>query len=238
MKALGPSSSELLMTGCRLVLVLGLVAGGMGCKPKVGEDCAISTDCSISGDRLCDVTQPGGYCTVFNCEPNQCPEEAACVAFNEGTCSAASVSARFRRTFCMRTCEDNSDCRGGSYQCLDVSRDESRQIVDTNRPNQRICAVPSASRTSQPLDPAVCFPSDASFDVSRPEAGPAARDADSDVDAADSSAADRADSNPAESGNDAIVDDVLDSSDVGTNDDATVDAPDAAETTSDDGPAE
>ena len=54
--------------------------GTFGCKPKIGEDCATSTDCSISGDRLCDVTQPGGYCTVFNCEPNTVPRPRRCAS--------------------------------------------------------------------------------------------------------------------------------------------------------------
>jgi hypothetical protein len=49
--------------------LLALVAG---CAPKIGDKCTVSTDCSVSGDRLCDSTQPSGYCTVFNCEPNAC----------------------------------------------------------------------------------------------------------------------------------------------------------------------
>lgn len=158
----------------RLLLVLGALSA-FGCKPKIGEDCAISTDCSLSGDRLCDITQPGGYCTVFNCEPGQCPDEAACTAFSEGTCSTSSVSTRLRRTFCMQTCDDDGDCRGG-YRCLDTTKDPARTVVDINPPNRRICAVPTPpSATDAPppqRDPATCFPSDASFDTSRPEAGP------------------------------------------------------------------
>jgi hypothetical protein len=230
MKAAGQSFFVPVMTWFRLVLVVGMLAGGAGCKPKIGEDCATSVDCSISGDRLCDVTQPSGYCTVFNCEPNQCPDEAACVAFSEGTCSSVIVSTRFRRTFCMRTCEDDSDCRGGSYRCIDVSRDQSRRIVDAN-PNQRICAVPSANQAPPTSDPAVCFPSDASFDVSRPEAGgpsPDVRDATADADAAESSPADRRedadDANGPEAGIEASTDDTLDSSRVETSGDVTSDA--------------
>ena len=248
MKAAGQSFVVPVMTWFRLVLVVGMLAGGAGCKPKIGEDCATSVDCSISGDRLCDVTQPSGYCTVFNCEPNQCPDEAACVAFSEGTCSSAAISTRFRRTFCMRTCEDDSDCRGGSYGCIDLSRDQSRRIVDTN-PNQRICAVPSPNQApptsdAPPSDPAVCFPSDASFDVSRPEAGPIApdvSDAKADADAGEASPADRtdagADSNSPETGIEASTDDVLDSSRVETGetgDAATSDAAGEPETTSND----
>ena len=149
----------------------------------------------------------------------------------------------------MRTCEDDSDCRGGSYRCVDLSRDPSRQIVDTNPPNRRVCAVPSpnqppTSDAPPTPDPAVCFPSDASFDVSRPEAGPIApdvSDAKADADAGEASPADRtdegADSNGPETGIEASTDDVLDSSRVETGetgDEATSDAADEPETTSND----
>ena len=88
----------------------------------------------------------------------------------------------------MRTCEDDDDCRGGSYRCLDLSRDPSRQVVDSNPSSSRVCAVPSPTAPPDGVDgglrdPPVCFPSDASFDVSRPETGPTRRDASFDSDA-------------------------------------------------------
>jgi hypothetical protein len=232
MKAAGQSFSVTVAIWFRLALVLGLVWGGAGCKPKIGEDCTTSVDCSISADRICDTTQPGGYCTVFNCEPNNCPDEAVCVAFGEGTCSTAGVSTRFRRTFCMRTCEEDGDCRGGSYKCLDVSRDPARQIVDSNPSSRRICAVPStqppADNATYP-DPPVCFPSDASFDVSRPETGPISRDAPVEADVAETSRVDARDSSPAETGSDAPSDAVDGaSSDSASSDSASNDAVDDA----------
>jgi hypothetical protein len=218
-------------TGFRLLVVAVALFGAFGCKPKIGEDCAISTDCSLTGDRLCDLTQPGGYCTTFNCEPNGCPEEAACTAFSEGTCSTVSVSQRLRRTFCMRTCEDDGDCRGGAYRCLDTTNDPGRTVVDTNPSSRRICAVPDkvlAPDAPPPSrDPATCFPSDASFDTARPEAGPA-RDANADNAEAtngdarrdsDVTSIDAADTTPVEAGDgapdsdDAATDDVDDAAD-------------------------
>lgn len=237
MKAVGQCFSAPAMTWFRLVLVLGLLAGGWGCKPKIGEDCATSIDCSISGDRLCDVTQPGGYCTVFNCEPNHCPDDSVCVAFSEGTCSTASVSTRFRRTFCMRSCEDESDCRGGAYHCIDPAADASRRIVDVDPPSPRICALPSSnSAPPTPPDPAVCFPSDASFDVSRPEAGPTFRDADADALESTDVTDDGVDSNDVEAGIDGS--DVLDSSRSETGNDTVHDDVDGPETTSEDAASE
>jgi hypothetical protein len=162
--------------------VLPLFCLIVGCAPKIGDHCSISTDCSANGDRLCDTTQPGGYCTIFNCEPNSCPEEAVCVAFNEKSCPdttpaagdagvANSVqSVRFQRTFCMLTCNGDGDCRSG-YVCLDTSSDPARQVVDINPSSVRICTVPplasSAGDAQPPVAtpvPAVCLPPDASFE--------------------------------------------------------------------------
>jgi hypothetical protein len=148
------------LSGSRLWVLLaglGLVAG---CSPKIGDKCTVSTDCSVQGDRLCDPTQPGGYCTIFNCEPNKCPDEAVCVAFNEASCSSPALSARFQRTFCMFVCESDGDCRDG-YRCLDTTNDPARQVVDVNPQSRRICAVPNPSGMAAPMpmstpDPAVC----------------------------------------------------------------------------------
>ncbi|HKO50071.1 MAG TPA: hypothetical protein VJV79_20210, partial [Polyangiaceae bacterium] len=52
----------------RLAMAFAALTGGLalGCTPKIGDDCSVSTNCSTTGDRLCDITQPGGYCTKFN----------------------------------------------------------------------------------------------------------------------------------------------------------------------------
>jgi len=41
------------------IALTALVA--LGCQPEIGDSCHTSVDCSQSGNRLCDVTQPGGY---------------------------------------------------------------------------------------------------------------------------------------------------------------------------------
>jgi hypothetical protein len=140
-----------------------------GCSPKIGDKCTVSTDCSVQGDRLCDPTQPGGYCTIFNCEPNKCPDEAVCVAFNEASCSSPALSRRFQRTFCMLVCQSDSDCRAG-YQCLDTTSDPARQVVDVNPQSRKICTFPSSGPMPMPgPDPAVCQIPDAG---PQPDAGP------------------------------------------------------------------
>ena len=86
------------------VFPLATLLVSAGCAPKIGKSCTSSTDCSQLGDRLCDTTQPDGYCTIFNCEPDTCPE-AVCVGFDsqiDPACGAtqASQASRFERTDC------------------------------------------------------------------------------------------------------------------------------------------
>src|SRR5882724_5561551 len=112
-----------------LWVVFGAMALAVGCSPKIGDKCTVSTDCSATGDRLCDITEPGGYCTVFNCEPDNCPDDAACINFGAtlslGTpnttlpgCTVSQGDSPYQRSFCMASCATGGDCRGG-YQCLD-----------------------------------------------------------------------------------------------------------------------
>jgi hypothetical protein len=112
----------------KMLLVVATLAVAFGCKPKIGDDCRISTDCSAAGDRLCDITEPGGYCTVFNCEPGTCPDgEALCVEFgsqrssdsNATACQSLQSPSPYARSFCMATCDSNSDCRSG-YTCANL----------------------------------------------------------------------------------------------------------------------
>jgi hypothetical protein len=74
----------------RLVLVLAALALLGGCKKKIGDPCVRSTDCSIRGDRSCDLSHrvnsagtptPGGSgeCTIENCGANTCPKQSECV---------------------------------------------------------------------------------------------------------------------------------------------------------------
>jgi len=74
-----------------------------GCDDKIGDSCDFNVDCSKMGERLCDRSSPGGYCTIENCNAESCPDEATCVAF-------------YPITFLTRPCdpmqEDMPDCTG------------------------------------------------------------------------------------------------------------------------------
>jgi hypothetical protein len=132
----------------KLLLLALLATVAAGCKPKIGDDCQISTDCSAAGDRLCDITAPGGYCTVYNCEPASCPEdESLCVLFGAERspvpeCKDPQAPSPYARTFCMATCESDSDCRA-DYVCGNLKDADNRWgalLVDQDR-GDRACMV-------------------------------------------------------------------------------------------------
>jgi hypothetical protein len=131
----------------KLLLLPLLLALAVGCKPEIGDECRISTDCSAAGDRLCDITAPGGYCTVYNCEPGACPEdESLCVEFGAqrspvAACQDLQSPSPYARTFCMATCESDSDCRDG-YVCEDLSKPNQWDalLIDLDR-GDKACVV-------------------------------------------------------------------------------------------------
>ncbi len=135
----------------KLLVLCALAAVAVGCKPKVGDDCRISTDCSAAGDRLCDITAPGGYCTVYNCEPGTCPaDESLCVEFGAqrspvSACLDKQSPSPYGRAFCMATCDSDSDCRP-DYKCADLSKEDQKRkwgalLIDRDR-GHRACLVP------------------------------------------------------------------------------------------------
>lgn len=81
----------------------------LGCKQHIGDSCGSSTDCSVTGERQCDLSQPGGYCTIFSCDPDTCPE-GACVEWR-------FIPSRTAQTWCMKTCDFDGDCRA-EYACV------------------------------------------------------------------------------------------------------------------------
>ena len=120
-------------------LAAALAAGSWltGCTPKIGDSCALSTDCASDGTRVCDTSEPGGFCTVINCTGNalgsQCPDNALCVNFlpNEPGCPRQVRSpAATAVSECRDTCGSDSDCRT-DYYCRDPRLPPwSAQILD------------------------------------------------------------------------------------------------------------
>jgi len=130
-----------------------------GCKRDIGDDCKNSLDCSQESERLCDISQPGGYCTIEGCDERTCPEDSVCVRFfprqgltkscatgcdpnelcladgKEGVCAPRMSERRF----CVHSCSDNSDCRGG-YDCLQAGTNGTLQLHADPNAVVRFCA--------------------------------------------------------------------------------------------------
>jgi hypothetical protein len=149
----GPS---FLLSASRMRLILALGLALLGCAPKIGDACETSTDCSQNADRQCDISQPGGYCTIFNCEPadsnpaSKCPDESACVAFAAEPsplpgCANSLGSTPYTETFCLKKCDNGDDCRSG-YICVDPETvtngagDHYFSAVDLDGPS-KVCVV-------------------------------------------------------------------------------------------------
>jgi hypothetical protein len=122
-----------------------------GCQQNIGDSCGGSSDCSVTGERQCDLAQPGGYCTVFSCDPDTCPQ-GACVEWR-------FIPSRTAETWCMKTCDADSWCRN-EYSCVfpsdinmdgeweaDLPPDERvARIIDLDdyRASAKICTALSA----------------------------------------------------------------------------------------------
>ncbi|MEZ4308257.1 MAG: hypothetical protein R3F14_09460 [Polyangiaceae bacterium] len=147
-----------------LLSVAALALASVGCLPKIGDDCVSSLDCSQRGERLCDGTQPGGYCTIFGCEPDGCPDDASCVAFNhvlDPACGSTNdgEDPRFERTYCVLPCNEKSDCRDG-YDCVEVAA-RGGLVLDKENPREKVCltAVTTSTEDTTPAQlPGVCEP--------------------------------------------------------------------------------
>ena len=126
----------------RAVGLLGIVWSALACQPGIGDSCTSALRCSTAGSRLCDQTQPGGYCTIEGCDVGTCPDEAVCVKFWPKV-SREGDADRLGTNFCMLKCDERSDCRDGDgYDCLSertFGAGDEAEVLGSH--NQRFCAV-------------------------------------------------------------------------------------------------
>lgn len=142
----------------RLVASLLLLIPLWACGKKIGDQCQTQFDCNDEDDsRTCDISQPGGYCTVEGCDERSCPGEAVCIRFFPRTelltrvcnprspdrgaseCGAddlcldagrcAPRATELRR--CMLRCGDSGDCRD-DYRCKVVGGEPPDQLATEN----------------------------------------------------------------------------------------------------------
>ena len=86
-----------------LAALIPLAVLAPACSPLVGDACEDSTDCGRS--MFCELSLPGGYCTLENCDNKNCPDDGVCIRFDEDV------------SWCMQPCESNGDCRD-DYTCV------------------------------------------------------------------------------------------------------------------------
>ncbi len=146
-------------------LALVVAFASLGCQRVIGDECTLSTDCSQRGDRQCDTSQPGGYCTIQGCRKNSCPDEALCVTFRAqvpGCSYDDRGGTRLGRSYCVKYCESDTECRSG-YVCRDPREDPWQgRVLDTAQ-GRRGCLVPASSAivdkgNSAVVGAAVCDP--------------------------------------------------------------------------------
>jgi hypothetical protein len=129
------------------------------CTKKIGDDCKSSIDCSQDTERTCDISQPGGYCTVEGCDERSCPDSSACIRFFPRlfltkTCSQGCAADELcvgdlcaprssERKYCAHTCGGDGDCRGG-YVCREAGKDGSLAL--TTNPDDQVSYCAPASQ--------------------------------------------------------------------------------------------
>lgn len=104
---------------------LGAALSSGGCAPKLGDGCKQAVDCDVRGTRICDRTQPGGYCTISGCKPGDCGDEGVCVRFRPD-------EPRLSVTFCMAKCSSTSDCDRDAYVCRSAAAVNAEQTDSTD----------------------------------------------------------------------------------------------------------
>lgn len=132
-----PRSPQIVLSLFALA-VLGGLAGG--CSPQIGASCSSAFNCSINGDRVCDLSGTNGACTVFGCEADTCPDNAVCVRFRPDP-------SRLSFTACMQSCETDNNCRyDDGYRCMAAS-----DVTETFTDGVPIAEVVDMDRTDDGL---------------------------------------------------------------------------------------
>lgn len=106
------------MLGCLAVVLLS------ACSHKIGDGCATNVECSALGDRFCDLSSPGGYCTVEGCDAWSCPDDSVCVRF---------FSLQRGSLRCDPSRIPRSDCSGGAECC------QAGERINSNDPQSPVC---------------------------------------------------------------------------------------------------
>jgi hypothetical protein len=121
-----------------------LLACLVGCSHAIGDACGNNVDCSIAGDRFCDIAPPGGYCTVEGC---------GVTSDGKDTCPGDSVCIRFFTAVQTRPCVYNASFPRGDATSDGLSCDVDERCVcdgdlaaDDSCPTTAHCAPENSER--------------------------------------------------------------------------------------------
>ena len=129
------------VTASRIAALVVCTVAALGCGREIGDECQTAAECNPNGSRQCDVSQPGGYCTITGCDEKSCPEEAVCIRY---------FPTEFLTLPCNSCCEDRPagsplppGCAEQGITCPDPPLDEctADQIC-----LERVCAPRSTER--------------------------------------------------------------------------------------------
>lgn len=104
------------------------------CAAQIGDACTTNADCGAG--RICDRSQPGGYCTLAACDRVECPAESVCVDFGNQT------------RYCMQKCGAFAFCRDDFVCVLDFPQPDNPDRTYTPFCNQ--APVPEARDVVEP----------------------------------------------------------------------------------------
>jgi len=122
--------------GAAFALALAVALGAAACGKQIGDGCQTATDCSPNGGRICDLAQPGGYCTILGCDETTCPSEATCIRF---------FPSQFLTRPCNPYCEDRPP---------GVSTGDAGAVLDAGVTTPPLC--PAAYPQDASVTSAIC----------------------------------------------------------------------------------
>lgn len=137
----------------RLIAIFALAALTSACAAEIGDECSADVECSPDMNRNCDRSQPGGYCLIIGCGPDECPSESVCVEFTTpcptgepymedagpdgGESKCGLIEPNRGRRYCLRHCGSDGDCRS-KYMCLDPT-EFSAAIIEFESKHTKVC---------------------------------------------------------------------------------------------------
>jgi len=160
------------------VLLALFALSAAACGKDIGDECTTNVDCEQNGNRDCDLSQPGGYCTINGCDEQSCPSEAVCIRVfpyesrtPDNVCGADAPCSKSEelcvpdapsgfcaprvseRRFCEKKCGSNDDCRSG-YVCHEAGV-EGNQPAGTTYGSLALVSSPNQSTVVKFCAPAV-----------------------------------------------------------------------------------